>query len=473
MPRHHDPFHLAPEKRPVVFRKLMTTVRNIQDVVNWRLCTGCGACSYACPTQNVQLVDVVGEGIRPRWRTSCGTCCECLEICSGLDGSGGVAEEDESTAMAGESVFGRVLEIWEGHAADPEIRFRGSSGGALSALALYCLEQEGMGQVLHTAADPEIAWCNRTVVSTSRGEVLSGSGSRYAPSSPCEGLAALEAGASPGVMIGKPCDAAAVARLRAKRPALDGKVGLVLTFFCAGVPATQGTLDLMALLGVQREEVSTVRYRGLGWPGSFELRQINGRQGALMSYSESWARLAPYRSLRCKLCADGAGEAADIACGDAWRHDRGDGENSGMSLLLVRTGRGREILRRAMAAGYLVATRVSAEAAAASQGNLLDKRRELHGRLAVMRMLRIPAPRFPGFALVSSWRSLPLARRLRVMAGTLRRIWRHGWWKPEASVAPVGMDAVNPDASVSGPAHAVPEMPVAQRSGAVRGGGAP
>ena len=38
--------------------------------------------------------------------------------------------------------WGPVLEVWEGYATDPEIRYKGSSGGAATALALYCLEKK-------------------------------------------------------------------------------------------------------------------------------------------------------------------------------------------------------------------------------------------------------------------------------------------------------------------------------------------
>ncbi|MDR3762507.1 MAG: Coenzyme F420 hydrogenase/dehydrogenase, beta subunit C-terminal domain [Acidobacteriota bacterium] len=403
-------------------------IRSIQDVVDWRLCMGCGACQYACPHHLVRLEDIVREGLRPRVQGECGECRVCLDVCPGL-GVQSAWTQAESSPREAARELGRPLEIWEGYAADAEIRFRASSGGALTALCLYCLEQEAMSQVLHTAADEKDPWRNRTVQSTTREELLARSGSRYAPSSPCEGLAALEEAARPGVFVGKPCDAAAVAALRKTRPALDRNLGLVLTFFCAGVPSTEGTLDLIHELGQLKAEVSQVRYRGRGWPGGFELRRADGVVSARLSYRASWAKLTSYRALRCKLCPDGMGELADVACGDAWRHQDGTGANPGMSLLLVRTERGREMVRRAVAAGYLVLRPVTDEDAAASQPSLLQKRRELYGRLAGLRALCIPVPRLEGFALRESWRELAWTRRWRTLAGTLQRAMRNGWWR--------------------------------------------
>ncbi|MCK5508218.1 MAG: 4Fe-4S binding protein [Desulfobacterales bacterium] len=40
-------------------------LQNIQKIKSWRLCVGCGACVCACPENNITLVDVVDDGIRP------------------------------------------------------------------------------------------------------------------------------------------------------------------------------------------------------------------------------------------------------------------------------------------------------------------------------------------------------------------------------------------------------------------------
>jgi coenzyme F420 hydrogenase subunit beta len=324
--------------------------------------------------------------------------------------------------------FGLALEIWEGYASDPEIRYRASSGGVLTALALHCLEQEGMQFVLHTGADSEQPWMNRTVRSMSRAELLSRAGSRYAPSSPCEGLRDIEESERPCVFVGKPCDTAAVAMLRRQRPELDKRLGLVLTFFCAGTPSTQGTIDLIAAMNIHPSDVNGVSYRGEGWPGGFSVRHGAEERQASLSYQGSWGRLTGYRPLRCNLCPDGLGRVADISCGDAWQSLNGDGD-PGLSLVIVRTQRGSEILRRAIATGYLDLHRVDAGAVLAAQPSLLHRRRELFGRFLAMRLLLIPTPKFAGFSLFHAWAHQPFGVEVRTVLGTIRRILKRGWWK--------------------------------------------
>lgn len=324
--------------------------------------------------------------------------------------------------------FGPTLEIWEGYAADPEIRFRASSGGLLTALSLYCLENENMGFVLHTGMDEKRPWTNRTVQSRDKQELLSRTGSRYAPASPCDGLAAIEQSDTPCVFIGKPCDTAGVALACRERPELEKKIGLVLTFFCAGTPSTRGTLDLVKSIVASPDEITALQYRGEGWPGRFKV-QVNGKEvDKSYSYDESWGRLTSYRPMRCHLCPDGLGRVSDIACGDAWEQFEG-GNDPGRSIALVRTPRGQQILHAAMAAGYVELRPVDSAAVMAAQVNLLGKRRELFGRLLARRLLLIPTPKFLGFSLFRSWIRLPAFEKSRSVLGSLVRLVERGLWR--------------------------------------------
>jgi len=404
-------------------------IETLKDVVDWGLCTGCGACFYACRKGGISLVNVESAGIRPRFNsTDCASCTECLSICPGysVDGNAGIARHGR--ASEAESEFGHAIEIWEGYAADPEVRHRASSGGLLSAIALYCLESEGMEFVLHAGMDETRPWTNRTVQSRTRAEVLARSGSRYAPASPCDGMGAIEKSERPCVFIGKPCDVAAVGMLRKGRPELDRNLGLVMTFFCAGAPSTQGTLELAESLGVAKEEIRSVRYRGEGWPGEFKVLSNRDGEQRSLSYADSWGRLTGYRTLRCHLCPDGLGRVADISCGDAWEQFDHNGD-AGRSIAIVRTTRGQEILHRAMDAGYVELKPVGAQAVFSAQSNLLNRKRELFGRLLAMRMMWVPIPRFENFSLFRSWVRLPFGRKVRTVLGTCRRIFTRNQWR--------------------------------------------
>jgi len=410
----------------------MHRLRSLSDVVDWRLCAGCGACVAACARGAVRLVHIEADGFRPVFRDPCGVSCnECLAFCPGARVNGDVLVRGLPRASGADHEFGSTLEIHEGWASDPDARHRGSSGGVLSALSLYCIEQGGFAGILHAGMDRSAPWMNANHVSRTRSDVLARAGSRYAPSAPCAGLTLIPNDAGRHVLVGKPCDAAAVSALAARDAALRDKVGLVLTFFCAGTPSTRGTLDLLGSLGIPTSLVKEVHYRGDGWPGSFRVVSSGQAHPLQLSYRESWGRLTAYRPLRCHLCPDGLGRVADIACGDAWHHHTDDGD-SGRSLILVRTERGRAVLRAAVAAGYVIAQRAEADDVLRAQPSLLERRRLLFGRMAALRLLGVPAPRYNGFSLFRSWTRIGPRQQVTSFGGTLRRVVQRGWYRRQA-----------------------------------------
>lgn len=423
-------------------------VLSITDVAERGLCCGCGAC--AAVDARIEMVDDLEHGRRPvvTGGRDADTS-DALRVCPG------VALEHDPGARRAPGVirelfpgFGPVLALWEGHAADPEIRFAGSSGGAASALALHGLEREGLAGVLHIAARQDAPHLNRTVLSTTRRELLDRTGSRYAPASPCDGLGLIEEAPGPCVFIGKPCDAAAVLKARRMRPALDAKLGLTIAFFCAGTPSTRGTFEMLRRMGVEDpRRLISLRYRGNGWPGLATAVWRDGagaERSATLTYEQSWGEiLTNYKQWRCKVCADHTGEFADVAVGDPW-HRPVESGGPGLSLILARTPRGRDFIERAIECGALEASPVEPGALPASQPNLLKTRGAVWGRSLASRLCGVPAPRHRGLAMFRFWLTrLSTMEKIRSLAGTARRIAAGGLRRPRP-VVPMPVEAGAP-----------------------------
>ena len=438
----------------------MVRPRTVYDVATNKLCTGCGVCAYLAPDE-VRMADVLDYGRRPlpvipvqptrasretspgptagptpadrrapvdRPGPTTGTgAAAALKCCPGVR-----LEHETSAPAPGEipelrAAWGPVRAIWEGYAADPEIRFAGSSGGVATALAAYCLEQEGMAGALHIGARADVPYLNETRLSRDRTALLAGAGSRYAPASPCDRLDLIESAEAPCVFIGKPCDVAAVRMARRVRPELDARVGLTIAVFCAGTPTTRGTLEMLERLGTSDpDRVASVHYRGNGWPGRARARLVDDPPGQerSLTYEQSWGEiLQKHRQWRCYLCADHTGEFADVAVGDPWYRPTGD--DPGRSLVLARTERGVRLVEAAIAAGALVLEPVAARVLPDSQPNLLRARGAVWGRLVSLRMAGLMTPRLRHLPMAGMWwRALSTREKLQSTAGTLRRIRR-------------------------------------------------
>lgn len=412
-------------------------LRSITDVVERQLCAGCGACAAAAPGA-IEMVDDLEQGRRPiehalvqadagHGRAPADLA---LRVCPGIH-----LEHDRSTWDAGwqrelADEWGPVLKVWEGHASDEELRFRGSSGGVTSALALHAVSTGAAGGIIHSGPRPGDVLFNDAVRSESREELLERAGSRYSPASPCEGLRAGEGAVA---FVGKPCDVAGARRL-ADHDALEGtEVSLSIAIFCAGAPSTQATVDYLERSGWDgSQQLAELRYRGHGWPGMFHARSAGG-QVVESTYDASWGEIQAGRPWRCRICPDHSGEFADISVGDPWHRPPQPGE-AGRSLVIARTARGLAAVERAIADGAVELVEVSGDRVPASQEQLRRVRSLVTGRMLAMRLARLPVPQFRGMALRKSWRANPLRERLRTLLGTFIRLGRYGLRSPRRVV---------------------------------------
>lgn len=412
----------------------MTAPDPITHAVRRNLCTGCGACAGLFPAA-IRMVEHPVHGRRPvvaDTPEARAAARAAAPLCAGTGADFRALPRQDATDRA----WGPVLAVWQGHAADAEMRHRGSSGGAVTALALFALQSGLVKGVAHIAARPDDPRRNAAVLSRSRGDLLRAAGSRYAQASPAEALGEIAAGTDPVAFIGKPCDVATVSRAAAADPALAGKLPLTIAVFCAGAPNLRATDRLLAALGMPAEATPTaLRYRGEGWPGLMQARWRDpaGRETLSpgIGYARGWGEiLQAERRWRCRICTDHTGAFADISVGDPW-HEAPKGEaEAGRSLIVARTPRGLRLIEAAIAAGVLAAVPEGRDAIARAQPNLVAAQGAVWGRRLAMRMTGLPVPADRGLPLVAAWAALPWRAKLASVAGTLRRIWRGRLWRP-------------------------------------------
>lgn len=405
--------------------------KRVDQVAAWRLCMGCGACNWACPNNAITLQDIVDHGIRPFVdEFKCEKCGDCLKVCPGI----GLCHEpfSEETIEELRKGWGPVLHVKEGYASDKEIRYAGSSGGVATSLALYGLKSGIACGVLHSGPDKEEPIKNIPVYSRTKEQLLACTGSRYSPAAPCQAFGIMKKENGKSIFIGKPCDIAALNKARKLDSELDCKVALTISIFCAGTPTTKGTLALLESMGVSNiKDIENIRYRGNGWPGNVRVKLKGQDCNYEMPYIQAWGDvLTKYGQLRCRLCPDSTGEFADISCGDPWYRDISPDE-MGHSLVLARTDNGRSFIGSASDASFVELKQIAPGRVMQSQRSLMGKRRQLWGRIFVMRLFGVPVPKFSFFALYPNWYQLSLKEKLRTIAGTVRRIIQRKWRKPE------------------------------------------
>lgn len=393
----------------------------VTRVVTSDRCMGCGVCAQL--DDRISLACDPEGFLRPRVRDGDASRAderravrEFRRVCPG------VAVHAGATPDGGERdpFLGPVLAAWDAWATDPEFRHRGSSGGVLSALTAWLVST---GEAAQAVASDNAENPRRTlpIRVLTRDDALASAGSRYTP---CANASHPDAAAPDTAFVGKPCEASGLRRL------VDTRSGqpLILSFFCAGTPSALATDRLVAELGIPAERtLSALWYRGRGWPGRFTAVADDGTEVST-TYDDSWGRvLGRSVAWRCRLCADGVGESADITAGDHWHTGEAGypqfDERQGRSVLIARTPRGLDVIRRAVAAGVIEVAATDLGHVRTMQPYQVDRRRFLVGRLLATVASGRRVTRYRGFSLWALAKADP--RGLwRQTKGTLQRARR-------------------------------------------------
>jgi len=334
---------------------------------------------------------------------------------------------DHKEKLESNSIWGNVERAVSAYATDPIIRKKASSGGLLTALSVYLLETGKVDGIIQVSVDNENPTKTRCRISETKEQVVACCGSRYSISSPWINLSQMIQEGKRYAAIGKPCDIAALRRLCDVNENYKG-IEYLFSFFCAGLPSKDAQKELLTKIGCGSDACVSLSYRGNGWPGYTTAVAKDGMEYT-MEYSRAWGQILgrdvhPY----CRICVDGIGEAADIACGDGWYIKDGEpdfAENDGRNVAFARNEKGITLLREAEAAGYIQ----TAEWEDLKQLQIIQKhqytrkttmRAKLCGyRICGRRVPKVDRRLLKKYAQDATWK-----QKAKVFLGTVKRIWQ-------------------------------------------------
>jgi coenzyme F420 hydrogenase subunit beta len=343
-------------------------------------------------------------------------------ICPGTR-VGGARPEPPSAEAKHDLVWGLAEQLAVGYAGDPEVRYRASTGGVLTALGQFLLASGRVKFVLHVAASRTEPMRTQRRLSFDASSILEGMGSRYGPAAPLVDFTALLDRGEPFALIAKPCDIAAVRNLARMDARVDRYLRYALTFVCGGASDLTKSEDVVRERGIRPEQLSLLRYRGYGCPGPTRLETRDGRCFEV-TYQEMWEDESQWKiQPRCKICPDALGEGADVAASDVWPGGGPSGEDEGFNGIIVRTRRGLELYRAALAAGaVLVEPRdIDFRDLDNFQPHQVRKKRAVWARLAGMKAAGQAVPQTDNLRLDECARLNTVAENLAEARGSRRR----------------------------------------------------
>jgi coenzyme F420 hydrogenase subunit beta len=364
----------------------------IETVVEKGLCTRCGTCVGACPSGNLRIADPLGACL-PVATGECRACGMCLACCPGAV----VDFEPLERRLFGEAtaapLLGVVRRSYLAHAADPEIRKKGSSGGVATALLVDCLARgETKGALLFAPHDRE-PWRGWGTFASDRASIIEAAQSRYQLSPLNAVLSRLSESKETFAYVGLSCQVHGLRKLEAAGWEHAGRLSPVIGLYCGNNLYFEATRVMLKKLGVRRlSDVVSLSYREGTWPGSFVVRTRGGGVRAVSKFD--FNQVIPfYVNRRCLFCIDLTNELSDLSIGDGWAKERDGGD--GWAVVLVRTETGERIMNRAMVSGVIVAEPVERGRVERMHSHGFDlKKTGSFLRLGLWRRWGCPVPRY-------------------------------------------------------------------------------
>lgn len=229
-----------------------------------------------------------------------------------------------------------------GHAINNIIRYKASSGGLGSLLQKYLLSSGEYGTSITFRFNS--GKCMYEPYLIYNAEDVNICGSIYQDINIAayvrENLSLIKGGI---VISCPPCQVSAI------RNTLDKAniPNFIISFCCSGQMTIEGTWKYYELLGINKDDVVNMQYRGNGWPSGIQISLKNGENIYKDNWTEPWITIHSsglYRPKRCYYCKFDTSYKSDISLADPWLNKYRKEDKIGNTLFVVNSSLGRDIL---------------------------------------------------------------------------------------------------------------------------------
>lgn len=353
-----------------------TSGLTIRQVVQEKICVGCGACAVATTNRITVLPTSHGYFQARLQDTAMDDLHKGSAVCPFTD------EAPDEDALA-ESFLppndgydkrvGRYLSIYAGRVAHSEDLTRSSSGGMTTWMALELLRRGLVDGVVHVRAGeaPELfQYC----LSYDAAALRDGRKSQYYSTSMAEVLQTLRGDGRRYAFIGVPCFVKAMRLLCREDETLRTQMVFCIGLVCGHLKSS-GFAELLAWqLGIPPSELAAVDFR-VKVPGKaanhYDFGARDSKGGEMLTrptnslLGGNWGH-AMFQLKACDYCDDIFAETADIAFGDAWLSQYTP-EWRGTNVVINRHPVLQKIIEESLRTGELELDTLAPEQAAASQ----------------------------------------------------------------------------------------------------------
>lgn len=370
---------------------------NVEKTRNIGLCTGCGTCAGVCPNSAIEMnVDSKGNYLPHINKEKCDQCGICFDTCPGHT----VDVKQLNSFIFGKSpddiLIGNYINCYLGHSTDEKIRWNASSGGLVTTLLIFALEEGIIDGALVTRMSEKNPLEPEVIIARTKEEIISASQSKYCPVPVNIALKEILREDGKFAVVGLPCHIHGIRKAEMLNEKLKEKIVLHIGLFCGHTVNFLGTEFILQAINVQKEKIKKVTYRGKGFPG---IMSIELKDGIIkeIDHIDFWRFLfsSPrfFAPVRCTLCNDCTCEFADISFGSGWLPEL-KGDKIGTSVCLSRTYIGEKIIQRLKSTDAVAIEAIRCNKIIQSESNIITFKKGLKSRIILFKLLSKKVPRY-------------------------------------------------------------------------------
>lgn len=250
-------------------------------------------------------------------------------------------------------------------------RQKSSSGGVGTAIMRFLLDQKVYGTSITFEFDPQNCMFRPKLIHTSN--EINVCGSIYHDIDIAGFVRHNVDKINSGIVLScPPCQVSAVRQILTKANIKH----FVISYCCSGQTTIEGTWKYYELIGVNKEDVVNMQYRGNGWPSGIQIWLKDGSMVYKENYSEPWSTLHQsklYAPQRCFYCKRDTGRTADISLADPWLVRYMNEDKIGNTMLLIFSELGQAVIREMEQKELLTLTESCREDYAVAQATNINK----------------------------------------------------------------------------------------------------
>lgn len=364
--------------------------------INELLCCQCGTCVGICPSHAIDMSEDDNANCLPVINESlCNGCNLCEMVCPGHAVDFKRLNQDIFSRLPKNILLGNYIGVYTGYSNDPEVLKRASSGGVVSSILVYALENKIITGAVVTRMSREDPLKPEVFVAKTKEEVLSAAQSKYIPIPVNSIIGHLLKEEGNFAIIGLPCHIQGIRKAEQLNTKLKSKIVLHLGLICGHNDKKPATCLHMQKAGISPDSLDKIEYRGGDWPGKVTLFLKNGSSMSERYKNSNFKHIHTcgfFMPLHCTVCSDAMNELADISCGDAWLREY-EHAGHGISLIISRNQDGDRILKECVQKGIITITKTDPGNAILSQlAQLAFKKKTIVARINVLKWLHKDVP---------------------------------------------------------------------------------